>query len=259
MSKIFALITLALIASVAANTIPEKFVKGGEPVVAFETPFIVTIQRYVRPNWVHFCNGALIRENWVLTAAACIEPNILVVTGKFDLSYYEPGQQRKTVAETILSPDGKMALIRLDTKIVVDSRTSNITLPINPSVPGNTILMKGWPVENDNNQILLQSEFNIMDFDECSAKINRVVDRPREFCVNNIDSSNNGQIGTCFGNLGSPVVHQRCHLILVGIVTTTQNPCNDPSLPVAVVSNLANYREWVMQTAGDGVWCPCVP
>lgn len=50
---------------------------GGEMVNQNEFPFIASL-RYIR-SAKHFCGGSIITENWILTAAHCIEKYVIII------------------------------------------------------------------------------------------------------------------------------------------------------------------------------------
>lgn len=128
---------------------------------------------------------------------------------------------------------------------------------MHPPRPEQSVTVFGWPNRNNNNQLLQTANFQIMSAEDCKKSANQPFDPEMEFCTTNIDPSSNGKIGTCDGNLGSPVIQDRCHRILVGIVVGTQNPCNAQDLPTTIFANLAAYKPWIFSVAGTGGVCPC--
>jgi secreted trypsin-like serine protease len=114
------------------------------------------------------------------------------------------------------------------------------------------VIAFGWP-NTGNNQVLQTAKFQIKPTAEC--KTNRPVDPTWELCTDNIEPDS--PFGTCDASLGSPVIQERCHTILVGIVVGTQKPCLNPNQSTTIFANLAVYREWIFQIAGEGRVCPC--
>jgi len=116
--------TLALVASlkltpsVHASDFQAKIV-GGEEAVRGEYPFLVSLQG---AGGSHFCGGALIRKDWVITAHHCVEyanPASIVI-GLHDRRSME-GTESFRPAQVISHPKGDtndmthdFALIRLD-------------------------------------------------------------------------------------------------------------------------------------------------
>jgi len=120
-------VTFALTAAVATTTyfVPvasatdfSTKIVGGEEAVRGEYPFIVSLQG----RYGHFCGGALIRKDWVMTAHHCVErgaPSTIVI-GMHDRKSLE-GTESFRPSQVISHPKANtetmtydFALIRLD-------------------------------------------------------------------------------------------------------------------------------------------------
>lgn len=109
---------LFLVISVVAT--PENYIHGGESASRYEKPFVVSIQLKVGANFQHVCGGVIIRRQWVLTAGVCLDPagTTDVLSGKYDLSIFEPLQQRRGTLKraSTASLDGKLSLVKICAK-----------------------------------------------------------------------------------------------------------------------------------------------
>ncbi|KAF0126691.1 MAG: trypsin [Elusimicrobia bacterium] len=79
----------------------EAKIVGGSEAVPGEFPFIVSLQSYGS----HWCGGSLIRKNWVLTAAHCVDRGFddFVIIGLHNQREPE-GAESFTAAEVIVHP-----------------------------------------------------------------------------------------------------------------------------------------------------------
>ncbi|XP_077867850.1 serine protease 48-like, partial [Saccoglossus kowalevskii] len=113
-----------------------KRIIGGQDAAIGEWPWMAVL--YHTRNRVHFCGGALISTNWVVTAATCInvsrvnESTLTVYLGKHDLDIVKSGIN---VDEIIVHPDynlafdADIALIRLTEHVVFTEKIKPVCLP----------------------------------------------------------------------------------------------------------------------------------
>ena len=99
-------------------------VKGGQQAFRGQFPWSASVQL----NGAHFCMGAVLSDEYVLTAAHCFvgKPSgtYTVTVGGHDLTAPEPGQVTVTVAEQIIHEkyhpgtfDNDIALLKLENKV----------------------------------------------------------------------------------------------------------------------------------------------
>lgn len=86
-------------------------VVGGDEAKEHDHPFIASLQWGLNDRSVsHFCAASIINENWLLTAAHCIEaiPNMGVFVakvGKHNLRSTEDTEQKINIAKSIVHKD----------------------------------------------------------------------------------------------------------------------------------------------------------
>ncbi|CAL7944838.1 unnamed protein product [Xylocopa violacea] len=152
-----ALSLLALIAF-ANGGLPLKYdprIVNGENAKVGEIPYQVSLQN--QGSSFHFCGGSVLNENYVITAAHCVEGNtasrIKVVAGTIDLTKPEQGSEHN-VTKIIIHENyearnswlNDIALLKVETPFVKSSQVAFVPLPTNnEDIPANTVAtVSGW-------------------------------------------------------------------------------------------------------------------
>jgi len=114
-------------------------IQGGTAARAREFPYTVSIRTTDLDNLGHFCGGAILTPNLIITAAACtdpISPNISeIVAGTLYRNEPYPGQQSRLPARLVphpgyvFPPYDDVALIFLDSPLEFSENVSAIALP----------------------------------------------------------------------------------------------------------------------------------
>ena len=81
----------------------EGKIVGGEESIPHSHPFIISLQRSS-----HSCGGTIVNENFIITAAHCVQadPSVFtVVAGEHDLRVEEGQEQRVKVDKIIVHPN----------------------------------------------------------------------------------------------------------------------------------------------------------
>ncbi|XP_012868093.1 PREDICTED: serine protease 53-like [Dipodomys ordii] len=126
-------------------------VVGGEDAVPGSWPWMVYIQY---KDGIYFCGGALISEEWVVTAAHCMVTTAdKVVAGEFNLDSDEEDVQVLDIAEVISNPDASIepvhndiALLKLATPARFTDTVSAVCLACDEAdfPPGSPCVITGW-------------------------------------------------------------------------------------------------------------------
>ena len=244
--------------ALTASRITPRIV-GGRPAPQNKYPWMAALYYHgCSPSVCQFCGGALVRPNWVLTAAHCAaavgdNTPIDVFLGSTRLS--DPGENIKVV-ELILHEDfdpntldNDLALLRLE---------SGSSQPIVSIIEGNdpgglasagklaTVI--GWGATSeggDSSQDLLEVSVPIVSNSDANAAYNQLGSVVTENMI--AAGVPEGGKDACQGDSGGPflVKNSADEWILAG-ATSWGIGCARPGLP-GLYTKLSNYADWLDQ------------
>lgn len=239
------------------TTSPDARIVGGidanEPY-----PWMVSIQ-----NGSHFCGGALIGKDWVLTAAHCLEDlqasDLTLVIGMQSLTSLNGGEIRDA-SWFLIHPDydgsrfySDIAIIKLDrssnkTPISIINRSSNSAL-----VPNEQMRVIGWGLTEDGNASSFSYELQQVDvsFQSDSVCIDTygrmgISDYwSKSFCAGEVS----GGKDACQGDSGGPImVKAGEEWALTGLVSWGSG-CGVAER-YGAYTEVAAFQEWIEQRRG---------
>lgn len=228
------------------DRLPFGKIIGGEEATPHSWPFIVALN----VDDTYFCAGSILNEEWILTAAHCLDGAVSVeVTAgahnQADIS--EPTQVKITSTDLTVNKDyddvniiSDTGLIRLPEKL--DLSGPNIKAVVMASVDpvaDEIVTSIGWGLTEDFGSVsptLNQVDVPVLDYNVCLAEWDNILD-PKQLCINT-----EGGKGTCGGDSGGPTMYNNEQ---VGITSFGGFLC-ELGLPAGLVS-VAQYRDWICE------------
>ncbi|XP_036436961.1 elastase-1-like [Colossoma macropomum] len=158
---------------------------GGSVSIPNAWPWQVSLRVQSGTCYNHYCGGVLIKKNWVLTAAQCVDGTgvSVVVLGDHDLTLPESGKEQYIgISAIYIHPGWKrdlaagydIALIRLASDAILNSYVQLASLPpVDQVLAGNTACyVTGWGVTQTGGYLsaqLKQASLPSVDYATCSS------------------------------------------------------------------------------------------
>ncbi|XP_039962462.1 serine protease SP24D-like [Bactrocera tryoni] len=223
---------------VSAELRPSPRIVNGQKAAVGQFPYQVS----VRINDQHICGGALVAQNFVLTAAHCvynIDDDVLGVQAG-TVGRTNSGDFR-AVSTVIIHPqygfDNDIALLELKTPFFYSDVIKPIGIASYDVPAGESVVISGWgriyeggPLAD---QLLYTRSLTTLNNEEC-AKADGTLN-PSILCLNSPQSR-----GFCEGDDGGPAVYKN---ILIGIASYIIKGCG--SIAKGGFTNVSYYKNWI--------------
>ena len=232
---------------------------GGINAQQGEVPFIVSLRKYGE----HFCGGSLIKDNWVLTAAHCVEgggnPDYILMGSLKSNETYD--SQKLSVAKVIMHPNynkhttsgSDFALIKLKNPVTTELAELNQEKLETNSVKQFSVA--GWGYLSESGYITAP-ELQIVDVpyveqNKCEQQFQNIETSETPYLDSTMFCAgyDEGKKDACQGDSGGPIFYKdqtTKKFVLVGVVSWGYG-CAKANVS-GVYSNIATEHSWINTT-----------
>lgn len=241
------------------DNLVSPFIVGGVDVPPGERSYQISVQ----DEFGHFCGGALISREWILTAAHCVTGNVVFNTlyaayGSNDLSssdnYHMP------VVDVFIHPDFDISTLDYDFAMLRLAEPAPQEVPVLPLITpelmleyaqtGDMAMVSGWGlIDNEGNgtDILQQVDVPLVDAELCSVQYEELglgVLTEQMLCAGYPE----GGKDSCFGDSGGPLtVNIEGVDFSIGVVSWGSFECATADAP-GVYAKTVSALDWIEQT-----------
>lgn len=225
---------------------------GGVEANQGEFPFMVSLQSEYSS---HYCGGSLIKEDWVLTAAHCMDSGYIdaVVFGVHELNN-SPQKEVVKIKKVIMHPnfnsstmDYDYALIQLEKPVNFEPvKLNRADIPVKDDEEQMSTTA-GWGVLAENSYSvsnkLMKVDVPLVASPKCSkayASYNEITDRM--ICA----GYDQGKKDSCQGDSGGPLIMKKKNRnVLIGVVSWGKG-CARPQA-YGVYSKVSAAYQWIQE------------
>ncbi|KAG3280872.1 complement factor D [Ictidomys tridecemlineatus] len=249
------LASLVLLGAAVCAAQPRGRILGGREAEAHARPYLASVQ----VDGKHRCGGVLVTEQWVLSAAHCLddaaEGKVQVLLGAHSLSQPEPSKHWYDVRRAVPHPDSRPDTIDHDLLLLQLSEKAALGPAVQPLAlqredrdvaPGTLCDVAGWGVVShagrrpDRLQHVL---LPVLDRATCNLRTyHDGAITPRMMCAES------NRRDSCRGDSGGPLV---CRGVVEGVVTSGARVCGNRKKP-GIYTRVASYRAWIDGVLAEG-------
>ncbi|XP_004421218.1 PREDICTED: granzyme B-like isoform X1 [Ceratotherium simum simum] len=221
---------------------------GGHEAKPHSRPYMALVQFLVKERR-KMCGGALVGEDFVLTAAHCLGSSISVTLGAHNIQKQERTQQVIPVRRAIPHPDydpnnisNDIMLLELARKAKQTAAVKPLSLPWSKAqvTPGQVCSVAGWgrvtPI-GPNSDTLQEVELTVQEDQECESRYPGIYSWATQICVGDPKKKKS----SFQGDSGGPLM---CKNVIQGIVSYGRS---DGSPPRAY-TKVSSFLPWIKKT-----------
>ncbi|XP_055549758.1 serine proteinase stubble isoform X1 [Wyeomyia smithii] len=246
---------------------PETRIVGGKNAPFGRWPWQVSVRRtsFFGFSSTHRCGGAVINDNWIVTAGHCVDDlltsQIRIRVGEYDFSHVQeqlPYTER-AVAKKVVHPkynfftyEFDLALVKLEQPLIFAPHISPICLPgTDDLLIGENATVTGWGRLSEGGtlpSVLQEVSVPIVSNDRCKTMFLRA---GRHEFIPDIFLCAGHETGgqdSCQGDSGGPlqVKGKDGHYFLAGIISWGIG-CAEANLP-GVCTRISKFVPWILDT-----------
>ncbi|XP_046447987.1 brachyurin-like isoform X1 [Daphnia pulex] len=232
---------------------------GGTESVPGEFPWMAHLT-IARMGMQRECGGSLISQNWIMTAAHCMDgaESVTVVLGGHNLNinnadtvtlqskefYIHPKYSSQTFPDDI-------ALIKLPVNVVFTARIRSVVLADlgNRDHVNDTVIVSGWGYYSDavesTSDVLLKASTTVISNEKCSETWGSII-------ASTMICTNGTRGGICKGDSGGPMVYSVDGTwVQIGIASFGDNLCE--LMKPKGFTRVQSYLNWIASITGVSV------
>ncbi|XP_034438654.1 mast cell protease 1A-like isoform X3 [Hippoglossus hippoglossus] len=237
-------ISFLLLLVFVLNGADGSHIVGGRDAAPHSRPYMASLQLRGRHN----CGGALVREDFVLTAAHCkIRGTYTVVLGVDSLSANESTKQEFRAVRSIPHPGydnhaNDIMLLKLNGRAQLSAAVQLISLKTSRVATGSRCLTAGWgDIGDDRTEPNTLQEVNVTTLSRrtCRRRWGSVPITRSMVCSEGAKAFQ----GPCRGDSGGPLV---CDGAAAGVVSFSGRRCGNPKTP-DVYTSVSSFGDWIRE------------
>ncbi|KAL0972693.1 hypothetical protein UPYG_G00193570 [Umbra pygmaea] len=235
---------------------------GGQNADVGEFPWQVSL--HIK-NMGHVCGGSIINQQWLVTAAHCVQddaktkysqPGVWeVYLGLHTQKETNPNIQKRNLRQVISHPnynaytfDNDIALMQLDSPVAYSGYIQPICLPAaSHTFPaGNPVWITGWGATREGGSaasVLQKAQVRIINSTVCNQLMKGQI-TSRMMCAGVLT----GGVDACQGDSGGPLSSPGSRMFLAGVVSWGDG-CARRNKP-GIYSVVSKFRGWIKEKTG---------